>query len=648
MLPEIGLIALIFAFCFSSLQIFIPLMGAKFKSASCMAFARYAAFGQCFFVALSVFLLVYALVSNDFSVLYVAQNSNSHLPLIYKICAFWGAHEGSLLLWVFILNIWTVLVCIFSRSLPLDFIAKVIAILGIISSGFLLFILKTSNPFLRLLANTPVDGRDLNPLLQDPGLAIHPPMLYIGYVGFAVAFAFAIAALMTGRLDNAWARWSRPWTLVAWSFLTFGITLGSWWAYRVLGWGGWWFWDPVENASFLPWLTGTALIHSLLVAEKRNIFKTWTVLLAIIAFSLSLMGTFLVRSGVLVSVHAFANDPQRGVFMLKFLLFIIGGSLLLFAWRGQLLKNEVKCSLFSRETMLLTNNVLLIVAMCTVLLGTLYPLILDALAIGKISVGPPYFNAVFVPLVLPILILMGIGPAIHWSKGNFILTYHKLKYSMLIAIAAAIILPFLITGQINYYLIIGLLLSLWIILATLQDNFFNHSKKITTQQFTLSRLGMIFAHIGFAVTAIGIVVSNTYSIQKDVSMNPSDSLNIANYHFTFLNTYPIQGPNYSGDEAAVLVQDSSHKHIVLHPQQRIYKVQNVSQTKTAIDAGIFRDLYVALGEPLENNAWSLRIYYKPFIRWIWLGGILMLIGGLLAAFDKRYRRHVSGKNYDYS
>lgn len=636
MLPEIGLFTLIVAFCFAVLQFLIPLMGIKLQSSPWMIFAKYAVFAQVFFITLSCFSLLYGLASNDFSLAYVAQNSNSHLPLIYRICALWGAHEGSLLLWVFILNIWTLFVCIFSRSLPLDFLAKVLAVLGFISGGFLLFLLSTSNPFLRLLENTPLEGRDLNPLLQDPGLIIHPPMLYIGYVGFAIAFAFAIAALLSGRLENQWVRWSRPWTLIAWSFLTFGITLGSWWAYRVLGWGGWWFWDPVENASFLPWLTGTALIHSLAVAEKRNVFKTWTVLLAILAFSLSLIGTFLVRSGVLISVHAFANDPLRGVFVLKFLILVIGGSLLIYAWRGHLLKNEVPFAIWSRETALLANNIILIVAMCTVLLGTLYPLIVDALALGKISVGAPYFNSVFIPIILPLFLIMGIGPALQWSRNNLTLVYQRLKYSMLFALILAIVLPWLINGHIHYFLVIGLIFAFWIILATLQDNFFN-AMKPAKNGFTLNRVGMIVAHLGFAITAIGIVVTTSYSVERDVRMNPGDSLKINNYQFTFLNTHPIKGPNYNGDEALVNVKQNQRDVGTLRPQQRIFAAQNMALAKTAIDVGIFRDLYIALGEPLENKAWSLRIYYKPFIRFIWLGGLMMLTGGLLAAADRRYR-----------
>lgn len=637
MLAEVGLLCLIIALLIAFLQTCIPFLGIYLREDNWMRSARFTALAQCFFITISFSSLMLLLINNDFSVLYVAQNSNSHLPLIYRICALWGAHEGSLLLWVFILSIWTSFVCLFSRSLPREFLAKVLAILGMVSAGFLLFILTTSNPFLRLLTNTPLEGRDLNPLLQDPGLAIHPPMLYTGYVGFAIAFAFAIAALWSGRLDNSWARWARPWTLIAWSFLTLGITLGSWWAYRVLGWGGWWFWDPVENASFLPWLTGTALIHSLIVAEKRNGFKAWTVLLAIVAFSLSLMGTFLVRSGILVSVHAFANDPQRGVFMLKFLSLIIGGSLLLFAWRGHRLKTDINCQLFSRETMLLANNVVLIAAMCTVLLGTLYPLVVDAFGLGKLSVGPPYFNSVFVPLSLPILVLMGIGPAIQWSKGNFSIIYKRLRYCMLAAIILAILLPLLLTGYSNYYLTIGLLLCFWIILATLQDNIVNRLKHSQPHRYAINRLGMIIAHMGFAISTIGIVVTTSYSMQRDVRMNPGDVVNIANYQLTFLDTHSITGPNYSGDEATLSVQKNHKTFAILQPQQRIYTAQNFSQGKTAINANLFRDIYVALGEQLEKGAWSFRVYYKPFVRWIWLGGIFMLIGGIVAAADKRYR-----------
>jgi cytochrome c-type biogenesis protein CcmF len=627
MIPEIGHFSLIMALCLALIQAVVPLWGSFNGQTSWLNLARSTAYGQLLFVALSFAILAYSLLVNDFSLAYVAQNSNSHLPAIYRFCATWGAHEGSLLLWVLILCVWSCLIAKLCKQMPLVMQARVLAILAIISLGFLLFLLLTSNPFQRLLPDIPINGRDLNPLLQDPGLSIHPPMLYMGYVGFAVPFAFAIAALISGKFDSNWAKLARPWTLVAWSFLTLGITLGSWWAYRVLGWGGWWFWDPVENASFLPWLSGTALIHSLIVAEKRDAFKAWTILLAVCTFSLSLMGTFLVRSGILVSVHAFAIDPSRGAFMLYFLCFIVGGSLLLYAWRGHTIQNSGLFNLWSRETLLLSNNVILTTCMFTVLLGTIYPLLLDALGLGKISVGPPYFNMVFLPLMIPLLLLMGVGPALQWQQASWSLVIRRFKYSLPICLVMSILLPWLLTGKISMALVLGLFLAFWVIVATLQNNQF----RIT---FKSPRMSMLLAHSGFAICALGIVLSSALSVQKDVRMQFNDNLKIGPYLVSFKRVDLYEGPNFSAYRGLVSVVKPNRSATLL-PELRIYKTQNMAISKTAILARPTHDLYIALGEQLSPNAWSLRIYYKPFVRWIWLGGLMMMLGGFSAAFRKR-------------
>lgn len=636
MVPEFGHFALILAFTLALVQSILPMIGAIIEKQSWMLLARPAAIGGFVFTLISFFSLMYAFVTNDFSVAYVAQNSNTNLPLFYKITALWSAHEGSMLLWVTVLSFWTCLVAIFSRSLPLDMVARVLSILGLISIGFLLFILTTSDPFLRLLPNFPVNGQSLNPLLQDPGLAIHPPMLYIGYVGFSVAFAFAVAALIGGRLDVAWARWSRPWTLAAWCFLTFGITLGSWWSYRVLGWGGWWFWDPVENASFLPWLTGTALVHSLIVAEKRGAFKSWTVLLAICAFALSLMGTFLVRSGILVSVHAFAVDPSRGAYMLKFLLIVIGVSLLIYAWRANQIKGRGNFALLSRETMLLTNNVILMVAMATVLLGTLYPLVLQSLNLGKISVGPPYFNIVFIPLIIFLLFFMAIGPQASWQQMTIKDLLEKFWFVFVISLFLGLMLPWIFTGNESFAAALGLFLSLWIIFSTVQGSYRLH-KKLKKSKVSLSHYGMVIAHIGLAVTVIGITLTSVYSVEKDVRLSPSQSTTIHGYTFKFVNISSLQGKNYNGFITKFNVEKNNQLIATLYPQKRLFSVQQEGISEPGISRGIFLDFYVALGEKIGTNAWALRIYYKPFVRWIWAGGVIMMLGGFLSMFDKRYR-----------
>lgn len=638
MLPEIGHFALILALCFACLQAALPLYGAYRQQPLLLATRKPLVFGQLGFLLLSFCTLLYAFITNDFSVAYVAENSNSHLPLLYRIAAVWGAHEGSLLLWVTMLGLWSTAAALFSRTLDETTQAQILSVLGMISIGFLLFLLTTSSPFKRLLLNTPLDGRDLNPLLQDFGLAIHPPILYMGYVGFAVAFAFAIAALMSGQLDRGWAKWSRPWTLAAWCFLTVGITLGSWWAYRELGWGGWWFWDPVENASFLPWLVGTALFHSLIVSEKRDTFKSWTVLLALCAFSLSLMGTFLVRSGILTSVHAFASDPARGVFMLKFLFIVVGGSLLLYGWQAPKIYASGRFELLSRETMLLSNNIILMVCMATVLLGTLYPLMLDATGLGKISVGAPYFNAVFVPLFGLLLIFMGIGPHCKWQEMSAKELLTPLRYTLLGSLILAIALPFLLAQRISFAASAGLFLGLWVMGSTLQDGY----RRIRIQGLrSLPRhyAGMLAAHLGVAICVIGVSLTATYSIERDLRIRIGDTAAVGPYQFTFDSLADLRGANYTGVTAIFNVTRNKHFIARLAAEKRLYNVQQTVMTEAAIDAGLWRDLYIALGEPLGNGAWAARIYYKPLVRWIWLGGLLMALGGILAASDKRYRKN---------
>ncbi len=637
MIPELGHYALILAFCLALVQASLPLVGAMQGKLAYMNVARSTALGQFVFAGLSFLALIYCFLSNDFSVAYVANHSNTHLPFLYRLCAAWGAHEGSLLLWVFILSLWTWLVSVFSRRLPLDMLARVLSVMAWIGIGFYLFLLTTSDPFLRSLPNVPAQGLDLNPILQDPGLALHPPMLYMGYVGFAVAFAFAMAALLSGRLDAVWARWSRPWTMIAWSFLTIGIVLGSWWAYRELGWGGFWFWDPVENASFLPWLVGTALIHSLAVTEKRNIFKAWTVLLAVMAFSLSLLGTFLVRSGILISVHAFAIDPQRGLFMLKFLLLVVGSALTLYAWRARTLVNTGYFRFWSRETLLLANNVLLFVGMLTILLGTLYPLVMQILQLGKLSVGAPYFNRVFVPMMLPLLFLMGIGPLFYWQHMAWQKLWWPCVRAFIFACAVALLLPWLLDKPYHMLAILVVGLACWIIFHTL-------SLAVKLKHISASQLAMIIAHLGVAITVIGLALTTAYSKQRNLRMTLHDQAQVGPYQFRFTHLATLQGPNYSGIRATFAIFQKQQRIATLYPELHNFADQQTTVTKTAINAGIFRDVYIALGTPLTHGAWSVRIYYKPFVRWIWAGGLLMVLGGLLAVSDRRYRLKETAAN----
>ena len=640
MIPELGHFSLIISLGLACILAFFPLLGASIGNSTWIAMARPLARGQFAFTAVAFMCLVYAFVSYDFSVAYVAQNSNSALPLGYRISAVWGGHEGSLLLWALILSIWMLAVSIFSRSLPEAFVARVLGVMGLVSIGFLLFMILTSNPFTRLWPE-PLDGADLNPLLQDFGLIIHPPMLYMGYVGFSVAFGFAIAALLDGRLDATWARWSRPWTIAAWIFLTIGIALGSWWAYYELGWGGWWFWDPVENASFMPWLVGTALIHSLAATEKRGVFKRWTILLAICAFSLSLLGTFLVRSGVLTSVHAFANDPARGVFILIYLGVVIGGSLTLYAWRAPGNLGGATFKLVSRETLLLINNILLIVAMVTILLGTLYPLILDALGLGKLSVGPPYFNTVFLPLMALVALFQVFGALSHWKQDRTKRLLQQLQYAAIGSILTGILFVIMLADVTALKAAIGISLAAWIIFGSVQiianQGLKNQKNWSSLRKLPRSFYGMSLAHIGLGVTIVGITISSLYSTEKHVKLIPGESITLSGYTYLLTDVSVFEGPNYRANIGKIEVSKDGKQITVLHPEKRVYHVRNMPMTEAAIDAGFTRDLYVSLGEPIGADAWSLRLYYKPFIRWIWLGAILMGLGGLLAITDKRYR-----------
>jgi len=643
MTAELGHIALIMAFMMALLQAGFPLAGAQQGIPIWMAVAKPAARAQFFFLLVAFVCLEICFLQNDFSVSYVATNSNSSLPTYYRFAALWGAHEGSMLLWATILGVWTGAVTLFSRSLSDEMLARVLGVMGLVSVGIQLFILLTSNPFERIVP-VPPEGNDLNPLLQDFGMTIHPPMLYMGYVGLSVAFSFAIAALLGGSLDSAWARWSRPWTLVAWIFLTFGIVVGSWWAYYELGWGGWWFWDPVENASFMPWLVATALIHSLAVTEKRGAFKTWTVLLAIFAFSLSLLGTFLVRSGVLTSVHAFASDPARGLFILVFLAVVVGGSLTVYALRAPAVKDNAHYALFSKENLLLLNNILLVVAAASVLLGTLYPLLLDALGLGKISVGPPYFTAVFTPVMAPIFLLAGLAPMVAWRQGDLKALVKRLSYLFEGCLVVGVALVLIWLDRSDFTAMAGLSMALWLA-ATAATSLYSRVRLRPTlaeglRALPLSVYGMTVAHLGAAVFLVGVVISNHYSLEKTVKLAPGESTDLGAFAFRFEGVKDVTGPNYRAKEGHFQVLQGDRIIAELNPQKRSYKVQRNTMTEAAISPGLLRDLYVALGEPLDQGAWSVRVYYKPFMRWVWLGGLLMMTGGALAASDRRYRLQV--------
>ncbi|MDP0562767.1 MAG: heme lyase CcmF/NrfE family subunit [Candidatus Endonucleobacter sp. (ex Gigantidas childressi)] len=653
MIPETGLLALLVALCLTVLLSIIPLIGSYTGNVQWMNQARSLAYGQFTLILYAFCCLVWAFMSDDFSVDYVARNSSSLLPMRYKFSAAWAGHEGSLLLWMLTLAGWMAAVALRSSRLPLELSARVLSVMGMISVGFLLFMILTSNPFTRILPFPPIDGVDLNPLLQDIGLIIHPPILYMGYVGFSVSFAFAIAALLGGQLDSAWARWVRPWTTVAWGFLTVGIALGSWWAYYELGWGGWWFWDPVENASLMPWLMGTALIHSLAVTEKRGLFKSWTLLLAIFTFSLSLLGTFLVRSGVLTSVHAFANDPGRGVFILIYLLTIAGCSLTLFAFRAPKINSNISFYWLSKETLLLINNILLTVCAGTVLLGTLFPLVLESLDMGMVSVGPPYFNALFVPMVMLLALALGVGVLINWKGGSLTWLIHQVKWIFMTSLIVGAIFSLTYSNKFIIREIVAIGLAAWIVLIMAKD-IFNKTRHAGLangiKRLQPAYYGMHLAHLGLAVAIIGVTISFGYSQQKDIRLSSGESVTLDEYQFRFDGVERRSGPNYLSDYATVTVFRNNHQITVMHPEKRMFQGKGMPMTETAIDGGFTRDLYVALGEPLdeEGNSWAVRVHVKPFIRWIWLGALLMASGGFLAISDKRYRLKTtnSGKSKD--
>ena len=641
MIAELGNYALALSLAIAILLAIFPLWGAEKGSVQLMSLARPMTYGLFVVLTFSFGALFYLFAVNDFSVQYVVNNSNTTLPIYYRLSAVWGSHEGSLLLWIWLLSLWSAAVALFSKHLPQEATARVLGIMGIISIGFLLFVLFTSNPFNRTFPEFPVDGKELNPLLQDVGLIFHPPLLYMGYVGFSVAFAFAIASLMTGKLDTAWARWSRPWTMAAWVFLTLGIVLGSWWAYYELGWGGWWFWDPVENASFMPWLAGTALLHSLAVTEKRGSFKAWTVLLAISAFSLCLLGTFLVRSGILVSVHAFASDPTRGLYVLAYLIVVIGGSLTLYAYKGSQIRSRDNAERYSRESLLWLNNILLMTALCVVLLGTLLPLVHKQLGLGSISIGAPFFDQMFLIIMTPFALLLGIGPLVKWRRDQFSAIRTPVIVSLIIMLIAGFALPYLLQDKLTGSAVLGTMMAVIIVLLSLYEM---HQRATHRESFlkgvtklSRSHWGMVLAHLGVAMTVWGIAFSQNYSVERDVRMSVGDTVQIADYDFTFKGISDANGPNYIGGKAQIDITYHGKPEATLFAEKRLYTVSKMPMTEAAIDWGFTRDLYVALGEKLENNAWALRLYYKPFIRWIWLGGLFMALGGLLCMFDRRYR-----------
>lgn len=641
MIAELGNYTLALSLAVSFFLAILPLWGAEKGHPQLMSLARPMTYGLFFTLTIAFAALFYLFAVNDFSVQYVVNNSNSSLPIYYRLSAVWGSHEGSLLLWIWLLTLWGAAVALFSKHLPQEAVARVLGIMGIISIGFLLFVLFTSNPFTRTFPDFPVDGRELNPMLQDVGLIFHPPLLYMGYVGFSVAFAFAIASLMTGKLDSAWARWSRPWTIAAWVFLTLGIVLGSWWAYYELGWGGWWFWDPVENSSLMPWLAGTALIHSLAVTEKRGSFKAWTVLLAILAFSLCLLGTFLVRSGILVSVHAFASDPTRGLYILAYLVVVIGGSLTLYAYKGNQIRSRDNAERYSRETLLLLNNILLMTALCVVFLGTLLPLVHKQLGLGSISIGAPFFDQMFLIIMTPFALLLGIGPLVKWRRDQFSEIRTPVVVSAIVMAIAGFALPYFLQNKLTVSAVLGTMMSVIIVLlslyemkqrATHRESFFKGITKLSR-----SHWGMILAHLGVAMTVWGIAFSQNFSVERDVRMAVGDTVQIADYDFTFTGVSDANGPNYMGGKAQIDISKDGKPEATLFAEKRFYTVSKMPMTEAAIDWGFTRDLYVALGEKIEDNSWALRLYYKPFIRWIWIGGLFMALGGLLCMFDRRYR-----------
>ncbi len=639
MIPEIGHFALILALSLAMCQGVLPLIGAHRNDAAMMAVGRIAASGQFVFVACAFGCLMWAFLQSDFSVAYVANHSQLALPTVYKISAVWAAHEGSLLLWILLLAAWTIAVGRFSHGLPDAFAARVLGVLGLLSTGFLLFTLLTSNPFLRM-SPAPIDGADLNPLLQDPGLAIHPPILYVGYVGFSVAFAFAVAAMISGNLDQNWAKWTRPWTLVAWLFLTVGIALGSWWAYYELGWGGWWFWDPVENASFMPWLVGTALIHSLAVTETRGLFKSWTLLLAITAFSLSLVGTFLVRSGILVSVHAFATDPARGAFILAFLGIVIIGALALYAWRAPSLDSDAGFRPLSRETFLLLNNVLLVIAAALVFIGTLSPLVYEVMGLGKISVGPPLFIFAFLIPMIPLVLLIGLGMQTAWRTQASAPWLNRLRIPMAVAIVLGLLIPGWFYGRFGLLVCVGTIAAVWIMAVSLLQPLRFLRRASTSAGMTRSVLGMSVAHFGVGLFVLGVTIVSAFGIEMDRALRPGQWMEIGAYRFEMRELRDVEGPNFSAREGIIEIRRDGEFVGEVRPQKRQYLVQKNWMTEAGILAGWNRDLFIALGDQLGNDMWSVRVQYKPLIRFIWLGALVMALGGLIAATDRRYRVRV--------
>ncbi|QLB19725.1 heme lyase CcmF/NrfE family subunit [Mannheimia granulomatis] len=647
MIAELGNYALALSLAMSVLLAILPIWGAEKQNSTLIALARPMTWAMFLSLTLSFGSLFYLFAVNDFTVQYVVNNSNSSLPLQYRLSAVWGAHEGSLLLWVWLLSLWSVGVAAFTQKMPEDAVARVLGLMGMISIGFLVFVIFTSNPFDRTFPNFPVDGRELNPMLQDVGLIFHPPLLYMGYVGFSVAFAFAIASLMTGRLDTAWARWSRPWTMAAWVFLTLGIVLGSWWAYYELGWGGWWFWDPVENASLMPWIAGTALIHSLAVTEKRGTFKAWTVLLAILAFSLCLVGTFLVRSGILVSVHAFASDPTRGLYILAYLVLVVGGSLLLYAFKGSEIKSLDNYERYSRESMLLINNILLMAFLSVVFLGTLLPLIHKQIGLGTISIGAPFFDQMFMILMVPFAFVLGIGPLVKWRRDQISAIRKPTIIALIVMVILGFALPYFFRNTITVSVVLGTMMSVFIVLLSVYElqQRATHRNSLFSGLFKLSRShwGMVLAHLGVAMTVFGIAFSQNFSVERDVRMNVGDKAEILDYQVEFKGLRITDGANYQGGTAELEITHNGKYEATLNAEKRFYNVSKMGMTEAAIDWGFTRDLYAALGEKLEDNSWAVRLYYKPFIRWIWIGGLFMALGGLLCMMDKRYRLRLQNK-----
>ena len=637
MIPELGLLALIVTLGLSICLSVFPFYGVLKNNVAWQNYAPTLAWGVFVFTAISYVCLSVSFYNDDFTVSYVANTSNSMLPWYYKLTAVWGGHEGAFLLWMLMMAGWMAAVATFSAQLTTSMRALVLSILGWIYIGFDLYILTVSSPFERLLPYYPVDGRDLNPLLQDFGMIIHPPMLYMGYVGFAVAFAFAVAALISGKLDTAWARWSRPWALAAWGFLTVGIALGSWWAYYELGWGGWWFWDPVENASLMPWIVGTALIHSLAVTEKRGVFKAWTLFLAIAAFSLSLLGTFLVRSGIIVSVHAFATDPSRGLFILVMLLIVIGGSLFLYSMRASQISSYAKFNFASREVALLGNNIFLVAATLVVLIGTMFPLVHKELGLGSISIGPPFFNQVFSVWLVPFALLLGLGPLIRWKRQQFESLKSSLFVMATVSVLLGFVLPFVVADTLYGLSVMGTLLSVWVIMGTVEDLRQKHKKGVSLGSLSTSHWGMVMGHVGFAVVVIGISVTSFYSSERDVRMNIGDSIELNGYRFVFDSVEPVQGPNYSAHQGIMSVYVGDRKVTELASEKRFYTVQRNVMTEAGVDSSFTRDLYIALGEQLKDGSWAMRVYVKPFIFWLWLGSALMALGSIMCLIDKRYR-----------